>query len=539
MITVFEVLGGLALFLFGVRLLSGGMEKIAGNRLKEILDRVTSRPLRGAIFGTVATAILQSSSLLMVTMIGLINANMMTLPQVLGVMMGKEIGTTITAQVVAFEVGNYSFLVIAIGLILYEFSRRRSWRSAGQVILGFGILFLGMDIMSGSLEELAALPVVRDWLVIMGQSYVPGIIAGIIATAVVQSSSAITGLVVAMGISQTISLNGAIAIMLGANIGTTMTGLLASIRLSTSAKRASIAQILVNLIGVLMFLPFLSAFSDLISMTSTDLARQIANAHTIFNVIVSVVLFPFIRPLSKLSEFLVPESTKKGTSALTRYIDDSQQKHPSVAMDEALRELVRAGNLTAEMVDLSGKAALASNKEAADRLLMVENDVINPLCARIESFVFELSDSDVSQPDKRRLLHLRELVTDIERVGDICVSLTQILPDSFSVQSRLEPKAIEMLDEFVKQTYRIYLLALQAVNKGDADIAELVRSKEEQLDHDLWEARSRLQKWNRDGKLSPDSHNIQMEMLKGLERISDRADSIAGFVLRQVQDGRG
>ncbi len=539
MITVFEILGGLALFLFGVRLLSGGMEKLAGNRLKEILDRATSRPIRGAFFGMIATAILQSSSLLMVTMIGLINANMMTLAQAVGVMMGKEIGTTITAQIVAFRVGDFSLLVIVIGLILYEFVPRRRWRSTGQVILGFGILFLGMEIMSGSLEEISHLQVVQDWLVLMGQSYGPGILAGIIATAVIQSSSAITGLVVAMGLSQTISLNGAIAILLGANIGTCVTGLLASIRLSRSSKRASIAQILINIIGVLLFLPFLVPFTDFISMTSSSLARQIANAHTIFNVIVSVVLFPFIRPLSRLSEILVPERSKKGTSALTRYIDDSQQRHPSVAMDEALRELVRAGNLTAEMIDLSGKAALMDSKEAADRLLMLEEDIINPLCAKIESFVFEITDSDIGQADKRRLLHLRELVADIERVGDISVSLIQILPDSFSVQSRLEPKAIEMLEEFVKQTYRIYLLALQAVNKDESDIAELVATMEEELDHDLWEARSRLQKWSKDGKLSPDSHNIQMQVLKGLERISDRADSIADFVLRQPQNGRG
>jgi phosphate:Na+ symporter len=530
MITVFEVLGGLALFLFGVRLLSGGMEKLAGNRLKEILDRATSKPIRGAIFGMIATAILQSSSLLMVTMIGLINANMMTLAQAVGVMMGKEIGTTITAQVVAFRVGDYSFLVVAIGLLLYEFAPRRRWRSVGQVILGFGILFLGMEIMSGSLEKLAILPGIQEWLALMGQSYAAGILAGTIATAVIQSSSAITGLVVAMGISQTISLPGAIAILLGANIGTTMTGLIAAIRLSTSSKRASIAQILINIIGVFIFLPFLTPFSDFISTTSTNLARQIANAHTIFNVIVSVVLFPFIRPLSRLSEILVPDRAKKGATALTRYIDDSQHRHPSVAMDEALRELVRAGNLTAEMIDLSGKAALASSEEAAERLLMLENEIINPLCAKIESFVFDLADSDISQPEKRRLLHLRELVTDIERVGDITVSLINIVPDSFSVQSRLEPKAIEMLEEYVKQTYRIYLLALQAVNKGEVETAELVTSMEEELDHDLWEARSRLQKWSKEGKLSPDSYSIQMQILKGMERISDRAQSIAEFV---------
>ncbi len=537
MITVFEVVGGLALFLFGVRLLSGGMEKLAGNRLQDLLDRMTSRPVRGAIFGAVATAILQSSSLMMVTMIGLINANMMTLTQAIGVMMGKEIGTTITAQIVAFKIGDLSYLVLAIGLILYEFVPRRRWQYAGQVILGFGILFLGMDIMSGSLTEFADLPAVRDWLVYMGQSWAPGIIAGLIATAVVQSSSAVTGLVVAMGLSQTINLNGAIAIMLGANIGTCITGLLASIRLSAASKRASIAQILINVIGVLIFLPFLNPFSDLISITSASLARQIANAHTIFNVIVSAVLFPFIRPLSRLCEILVPIKAEERPSALTRFIDDSQLRHPSVAMAEAARELVRAGQLTAEMIDLSRRASLAGSEEAAERLRKLETEVINPLCAKIESYIFELSAGDLSRFEKRRLLHLRELVTDIERVGDITVSLIEILPDTFSLQSRLEPKAIEELEEFVKQTYRIYLLALQAVQRDDKDLAELVADMEDVNDHSYWGARRRLEKRFDEGQLSPDSNSIQMQILRRLERINDRAASIAEFVRRSASEG--
>jgi phosphate:Na+ symporter len=536
MIEVLEVLGGLALFLFGVRLLSGGMEKLAGNRLQDLLERLTSKRIRGALFGAAATAILQSSSLLMVTMISLINANMMTLGQAVGVMMGQEIGTTITAQVVAFKVGDYSFLVIAIGFIIAEFVPRRRWQHAGQVILGFGILFLGMDIMSGALKELADLPAVREWLVFMGQSFAPGIIAGVIATAVIQSSSAVTGLVVAMGLSQTITLTGAIAILLGANIGTCVTGLLASIRLSASSKRASMAQILINIIGVLLFLPILTPFAELVSMTSANLARQIANAHTIFNVAVSLVLFPFVRYIARLSEILVPVRAKRRAMALTRFIDDRQQRYPSIAMVEAGRELVRAGQLTAEMIDLSRRASLAGDEKAAERLLKIETETINPLCAKIESFVFELTDQDLSRSEKKRLLHLREIVTDIERVGDITFSLLHILPDTFSVQSRLEPKAIEELDEALKQTYRIYLLAVQALRKGDAGMAELAAGMKDEMDHDYWLARRRLEKRFDAGELSPDSNHIQMEILRGLERITHRADSIVEFVLRTASE---
>jgi phosphate:Na+ symporter len=448
--------------------------------------------------------------------------------------MGMEIGTTITAQLIAFNVGNVSFLIIAIGLILYEFIPRRRWQHLGQVILGFGVLFLGMSIMSEAMKELATLPIVSEWLIYIGQSYGPGIIAGVVVTALIQSSSAVTGIVVAMGLSQTITLNGAIAIVLGANIGTCLTGLLASIRLSKASKRASIAQILINLLGVLLFLPILIPFTDLVAMTSSNLARQIANAHTIFNVAIIVVLFPFIKLITWLSQILVPIREKEQVSSLTRFIDDSQQRHPGVAMVEVTRELVRAGQLTAEMIDLSRRASLANDAQAAERLMMLETDVINPLSAKIETFIYELSDRDISPFEKRRLLHLKEVVTDIERTGDIAVSMIQILPDGFSVQSRLESKAVDELEGFVKQTYRIYLLAVQAVKSGDSAMAEQVAIMEDDMDHNYWQARMRLEKRFKDGRISPDSNHIQMQMLRELERISDRADSIADYVLRSA-----
>ena len=254
MVSFIQVLGGLALFLFGVRVLSKGMERIAGHRLQEWLERMINQPIKGAVFGAGATALIQSSSLVMVTMIGLINANLMTLEQAVGVMLGQEIGTTVTAQLIAFKTGDISYLFIALGLVLAEFLPNRAWRRIGNVILGFGILFVGMQTMSGALKTVANTPVVREWLAYMGQSYLPGILAGAIATAIVQSSSAVTALVVAMGMSQVITLPGAVAVLLGANIGTCVTGFIASLRLSLASRRASLAQILINVIGVLLFL---------------------------------------------------------------------------------------------------------------------------------------------------------------------------------------------------------------------------------------------------------------------------------------------
>jgi phosphate:Na+ symporter len=323
-----QILGGMALFLFGVDRLSGGMEKLAGNQIQVWLDRMTNKPLKGALFGTVATALIQSSSLLMVTMIGLVNANLMTLQQAIGVMMGQEIGTTLTVQIVAFKVGDLCFLFIAVGFVLIEFVSRDGWRDYGEIILGFGVLFLGMNLMSEALKVVTQAPLVASWLAIMGKNMFAGVVAGTVATALVQSSSAITGLVVAMGISNAVTLPAAVAILLGANIGTCITGLIASLRLSKAARRASIAQILINVLGALVFLPFIKPFTAFVSSTSTVLPRQIANAHTIFNVVVSLALFPFIKQIAWLSERLVPEGAVEVKPKLTAYIDERQFRIP-------------------------------------------------------------------------------------------------------------------------------------------------------------------------------------------------------------------
>ena len=532
MISFFQVLGGLALFLFGVRVLSMGMEKLAGNRLQEWLDRMTNRPIKGAVFGAVTTALIQSSSLVMVTMIGLINANLMTLEQAVGVMMGQRIGTTLTAQIIAFKMGDFCFLFIALGLILVEFVSHRAWQRFGEVILGFGILFLGMQTMSGALKIVAGTPVVKEWLAYMGQSYLPGILAGTIATAVVQSSSAVTGLVVAMGMSQIITLPGAIALLLGANIGTCITGLVASLRLSHASRRASIAQIIINVVGVLLFLPFLSPFATLVSHTSSILARQIANAHTIFNVAVSAILFPFVGTIARASEWLVPKTREEEEPKLTKYIDESQYRFPIVAMTEATRELYRVGETVAEMIALSRQALLRGDMKAARRIVELEYELVNPLCATLENFLNELMQGDLSEKQKRDCFHLKELVSDVERVSDLTEDLARVAQKEVALSITLGPKAIAELDRLFQQTHRVYTLALQAVRDSDRDMAQLACRLEDEMDRMYWKTRKKLSKRLGAGKIDPDADAIYVELLRHLERISDHADSIGMSVMR-------
>ncbi|HOG48707.1 MAG TPA: Na/Pi symporter, partial [Anaerolineae bacterium] len=249
MFELLTVIGGLALFLFGVRMLSQGMEQLAGGKIQQWLDRATSHPIKGAAFGATATAIVQSSGLLMVTMMGLINANLLTLEQAIGVMLGQEIGTTITGQLVAFNIGNIRFVAVALGFLMLEFGQERRLQRYGQILMGFGLMFMGRELMADTVRPLATHPLVAQWLAQMGTSPLLGVAAGTILTGIIQSSTATTGLVIAMGASGVISLPAAIGFIYGANIGSCITGLMAALRSSPAGRRASFAQITINVVG--------------------------------------------------------------------------------------------------------------------------------------------------------------------------------------------------------------------------------------------------------------------------------------------------
>lgn len=531
MISFLQVLGGLTLFLFGVRMLSSGMEKIAGSKIQDWLERMTSGRLKAALFGTGVTAVMQSSSLMMATMIGLINAQIMTLEQAIGMMMGDEIGTTITAQIVAFDLDNLAFLFIALGFVLIEFAPRGRWRDYGEIIMGFGTLFLGMNLMSDALKALTTIPFVEELLTVMGQNILAGLLAGTILTAIVQSSSAVTGLTVAMGISQAISLDGAMAILLGANIGTCATGLIASLRLSRAAKQASIAQITINVIGVLIFLPFFSPFTKLVSLTSSDLPRQIANAHTIFNIAVSAILFPFVGVIARIARWLAPEQ-EEAEESITAFIDPMQYGIPSVALKESFKELIRLGDITAEMIERSRMALIEMDMDSALWVLEHESEFVDPVTDALENFVNGLMQENLSADQQKRCFQLKNLLTDIERVGDLAEDLALASQERVNQQTRFSSDAILDLDRLSKHAHETYFLALQALRNGDHALARRTCQMEDEFDQLYNEMRQGHIKRLEEGSCSSEAEIIYTETLRYLERISDHADNLGISTLR-------
>jgi len=373
--SLIELFAGLAIFIYGVHLLSEGLEKVAGAQLLSLLDKSLNHPLKQSFFGMVATALMQSSGLLMVTMIGLINANLLSLQQAIGIMLGQEIGTTITGQMIAFKIGSTNLLFVIIGLFMMFFSKNTRLRMVGQPFFGFGIVFLGMNIMSKAGALISQTEFFQQSLLMLSRHIVLGVLVGAVFTAAIQSSTAMTGLVIAMGKSDSISLPVAIAIILGANIGSCIMGWLAAIQSGSGAKRASYSQIIINICGVLLFLPFIQPFTELVMTTSLLLPRQIANAHTIFNIVVSILMFPMVKPLANLIEKLIPDKEEEKEKKKTRFIDPRLLNMPVMAVQMAKEEVIHMGWIAHDMVEKATGAIVKEDGENIKWVLKHEKEI--------------------------------------------------------------------------------------------------------------------------------------------------------------------
>ncbi len=531
MLTVLMVLGGLALFLYGVHMLSQGMEQLAGGRLQYWLDRATDRRIKAAAFGALATAVLQSSSLLMVTMIGLVNGNLMTLTQTIGMMLGQEIGTTLTGQIIAFRVGDIRYLAIAAGFALARFGKKRNLQRYGQVVLGFGILFTGMETMSAALRPLADMPVVTDWLAAMGQTPVLAILAGAVLTAIVQASSATTALTIALGASGLITLPCAIGIILGANVGTCVTGFIASLGASVTARRVSIAQILINVFGVLLFAPFVTPYAGLLQHTSSDLPRQIANAHSIFNIAVSAILFPFVPQIEKLAALIVPDLPSEEGIAVTRFLSDQLKGVPAIAIGAGQRELAHMGEMALDMLAQSRVALLDLDMDRALEVVRLEREVLDPLCDSIEGFINSVIAEDLADEERQQCFRIKNVNVDLERVGDHAENLAEAAQDRINHGVPFSELALQDLRDAFDHVEATLSSALQALNGNDRALAEQVRLMEDEMDRINLSSRERHMKRIQDGDCSPEASLIFVEALRNLERISDHADNLADSVL--------
>ncbi len=526
---VISAAGGLALFLYGLRVLSGALKRAIGERMRLLLDHLTRHAYRGVLVGTVTSGVLQSSSMAMVLLIGLVNAGALNLRQAVGVMLGTEIGTSVTAQLVAFRVGAYYLPLIALGFLISELFRGRHAGDAGRVVLGLGLLFLGMDVMSGGLAALAESDAVLKLLASLGKNTFLGVLVGAGVTALIQSSSGMTALIIAMGAAGILTLPSAVALVLGANIGTTITAQLASIGAALPARRLARAQLLVNLVGVAVLVPLVPWYAEFVELTARSLERQIANAHTFFNMANTLLWLPMVGTLTALVGRFVRGRAPVGT-ATPEYLSDAFLSAPTVAVHQTRREILRMGDLSLAMIDACRRGLLDDTPEAFEEVLEIEV-AVDSLKRTIEAYLARIPSEQLAASEDRRLHILQHAVGDIERVGDQAVNIAERGRVIQRKGKAFSKEACDDLDALFRSARLLYARTLDALRDEDRDRAEEALHLEAEVDHLEVLFRRRHVARLEQGVCDATVGITFVEILHNLERIGDHAVNIAGDVL--------
>ncbi len=524
----FNVAGGVGLFLFGVKLMSGALQDLAGDKMRTLISSLTSTPLKGAGVGALVTMVIHSSAATTIMVVSFVQAGMMTLKQAIGVIMGANIGTTVTAQMVAFDMGTLAMPLLGLGMMLAVFGRSKRQRYIGNGIFGFGLLCMGMETMENALAFLADK---KEFFMIFARSPMLCIAAGTVLTMLVQSSTATVGLTIAMATQGLLPLQSSIAILLGNNIGTTVTAVLAALSASRPAKQAAAAHVFFNLAGVLIFAPFLAPFTDFIAATSSGVARQLANAHTLFNVVNTVIQLPFAGLIAAVIQRLIPAQTEQLYSG-ARFLDDHLlDTAPAAAVQAVRNELLEMGDLAGKMLDLVRAAYFENDPSAGEKLNRIEEGV-DDLTHRIAVYAARLWRRHLSSSLSRLLESLVNGSSDIERIGDHAQNLMDSYDELAENRMAFSDQAMSEFDTMLSLVRNMLEKTMAALREDSVDLAREVAGVMEES-ADAMEKRLRtlhIQRLN-DGLCSPASGVLFIEMITNLERIGDHATNVAEIVL--------
>lgn len=547
---IFGVVGGLAIFIYGMNLMGDGLKKAAGERMRKILETLTSNPVMGVIVGVVVTAVIQSSSATTIMTVGFVNARLMTLPQAIGVILGANIGTTVTAQIIAFKIDHYAYLITAIGFILFFFvNGKKNLKYLGQIIFGFGILFVGMNTMSDVLKPLAQNEIFTKWILELGDQPILGVIIGTVMTMVIQSSSATIGVLQSLAsqpivendvIRALIPLKSAAPILFGDNIGTTITAWFAVIGANKSSKRAALVHTLFNIIGTIIAMILLPFFLSIVLAISPKVGpglnealaikRQIANAHTFFNTANTLIWLPFVGVLAFLANWLIPgkeEVVERGP----KYLDYHVLDNPAVALDLSAKELVRMAELARDMLERSKDATISGDPAGINEINQIEEnlDFIQQEVVRYMSTL--ISKVSVTEKESQRLADLMHVVGDIERIGDHCVNIFELVEYNKSERIQFSEQAVKEIENVFNLALEMLDTCIHALRVDDFRDAHRVLELENemnQLEEQL--RRNHIERLNQ-GQCNPKSAVNYVEFMKNLERVADHCNNIAEAVL--------
>ena len=529
-----NLMGGLGLFLYGMNLMGDGLQKSAGDKLKRIIELLTSNVLMGVIVGALVTAIIQSSSATTVMVVGFVNAGIMTLPQAIGVIMGANIGTTITAQLVSLDLVGLAPMALGIGIVMYLFSKNQKIKTIAEIFIGFGILFTGMDFMKNAVAPLKEFQGFTNMLVNFGHHPILGILLGFGITAIVQSSSASMGMLLALASGGLIPLAAALPILYGENIGTCVTSLISSIGASKNARRAATMHLVFNIIGTLVFMLILTKPITMMVeyMTPGDVSRQIANAHTLFNVINVLLLLPFSKLIVKLTMKLIPEREDEIEEKKTvKYIDERMMETPSIALSNTEKEALRMGEKAKNALTNAMEGLLEKSKTKVNNAFE-EEKLVNTLKKSILNYLLKLSKTSLNEESRESVDLLFNTVNDIERVGDHAENIAELAITVMDNGLNVSEEGREELIELYEKVMVTYNTALECMENSDIDLACKVIKLEEQVD--IMEKSCRANHMHRlnHSSCTIDTGVVYLDLISNLERISDHSVNIAQQVIK-------
>lgn len=523
------VAGGLGLFILGMNMLSEGLQKAAGEKLRRFLELLTFNRYMAIITGLIITMLIQSSSATTVMLVGFVNAGLMNLTQAVGTILGANIGTTITGQIVAFKLTEIALPAVAIGVVMTLFMKKRVYHHMGEGILGFGLLFLGISIMGNDLKNLQDYPAVVNMLTAFGEHKVLGMLAGMLFTALVQSSSASTAAIIVLVGQGLLDLDSAMALVLGSNIGTCITAMLASIGTGLNARRVAVSHVMIKIIGVVVFLIILRPFTEFVSGLSPDVGRQVAWGHTLFNIANTLLFLPFITPFVKLITRIIP-GTEEVFEAGPKYLDKNLLLSPALALAAAEREIGRMADMAVEMVDDSINMLLKNDLNLIKNIDRKE-DVIDGLEKDISIYLASLAQGGLSEEQSLALATYLHAVNDIERIGDHSENIAQLVREKIEDGYPFSESALEELKDMYTKVRNMTTKAIAAYRAKNKTLAREILIDDNEIDRMEKKLRQRHVGRINEGRCFPPSGVLYLDIIANLERIGDHATNIAQVVL--------
>jgi len=530
-----NLLGGLGLFLFGMNFMGDGLQKVAGSKMKSILAALTKNKFMGLIVGTLVTAVIQSSSATTVMTVGFVNAGLMNLGQAVGIIMGANIGTTITAFLVALDITKIATVMVGVSAFILILAKRKRIKNIAEVTIGFGILFVGMEMMKNAMGPLQNNPEFMSLLTKFTNPYL-GLFVGFVMTAILQSSSATTGLLIAIAAGGGISLNMAYPIIFGQNIGTCVTAMLSSIGANKTAKRAAVIHLLFNVFGSIIFLFALRFPVEwlILKLVQSNVPQQIATGHILFNVINVIILFPFSNMLVKASELVIRGKDKEKES-IVKYIDERLFATPPIAVHQAAREVLHLGKTAAEELDSAIDAFINKNEDAIS-ITHEKEKMVNSLTRHILEFLVKLDKEDLSSHEKDKIVVLMNCINYIERVGDHAKNIAELATFKIEDEVVFSDLAVTEFKDMYALTKEIYQLSLNALVTTDSNDCENIFAKDDVIDEMFANLRANHMDRLNKNVCVPKSGVIFLDAISDLERIGDHAKNIATAILEIINE---